>query len=204
MSAPGTPIPAGWYPDPQDPAVGRYWDGTAWTDLRHLPGQPQPIPKAPPGTDGNTAWVWIIIGIQFLPLILLLLVPWGSMFAYDLDDPYAASTSSLALFASPFYWAAILSSYAVYGLSVFFAYRDRVELLRRGVPKPFHWAFGFINPAVYTIGRSVVVHRRTGRGHAPLWAEIAYIVLSFVVSGYIVVQMLVGMSSLFEQLSRFS
>lgn len=23
--------PAGWYPDPQNPAVSRYWDGSAWT-----------------------------------------------------------------------------------------------------------------------------------------------------------------------------
>jgi hypothetical protein len=24
------PSPAGWYPDPQDPAAWRWWDGTAW------------------------------------------------------------------------------------------------------------------------------------------------------------------------------
>lgn len=23
--------PAGWYPDPQNPTVSRYWDGSAWT-----------------------------------------------------------------------------------------------------------------------------------------------------------------------------
>jgi hypothetical protein len=202
MSVQGTPVPAGWYPDPQNPAVGRYWDGSAWTDLVHQPGQPQPIPKAPPGTDGNTAWVWIIIAIQFVPLLLLVFVPWGAIYDVDLDDPTAGMTSSLALFGSPFYWGAILTSYLVYGLSVFFAYRDRAELLRRGVPKPFHWAFAFINAPVYTIGRAVVVHRRTGRGHAPLWAEIGYIVASFVVTGVIVAQLLSGLAGLFEQISR--
>lgn len=24
-------VPAGWYPDPQNPAVKRYWDGMQWT-----------------------------------------------------------------------------------------------------------------------------------------------------------------------------
>lgn len=28
-------LPANWYPDPQDPAQLRYWDGTAWTEHRH-------------------------------------------------------------------------------------------------------------------------------------------------------------------------
>lgn len=28
----GPRAPAGWYPDPDDPGVIRYWDGTAWTD----------------------------------------------------------------------------------------------------------------------------------------------------------------------------
>ena len=31
---------AGWYPDPEQPGMNRYWDGSAWTDRR------QPIPDA--------------------------------------------------------------------------------------------------------------------------------------------------------------
>ena len=49
--------PAGWYPDPQNPAAQRYWDGTAWT-THTAPGQTayaqqqtgypqQPQPAAP-------------------------------------------------------------------------------------------------------------------------------------------------------------
>lgn len=205
MSVPGTPqTPAGWYPDPEVPGQGRYWDGAAWTPHVHAPGQPYPaaaLPSAPPGTDGNTPWVWTIIGIQLVPMILLLLVPWGSMFAFDLDDPYASSTASLAIFTSPFYWLAALSGWVVYGLSAFFAYRDHVELTRRGVVRPFHWAFAFIGAAVYTIGRSVVVHARTGKGHAPLWAEIAVIVLGFVVGGVVLAIVFGGMADLFAELS---
>lgn len=32
--------PAGWYPDPQNPAAQRYWDGTAWTQQTTAPGAP--------------------------------------------------------------------------------------------------------------------------------------------------------------------
>jgi hypothetical protein len=38
--------PAGWFPDPEDPANLRYWDGTAWTEHRH-PAQPADVPVAP-------------------------------------------------------------------------------------------------------------------------------------------------------------
>ena len=35
-------IPAGWYPDPQNPAAQRYWDGAAWT--QHAAGRPRGTP----------------------------------------------------------------------------------------------------------------------------------------------------------------
>lgn len=39
--------PAGWYPDPEDSAQSRYWDGNAWTEQRS-PASPPPAPPAPP------------------------------------------------------------------------------------------------------------------------------------------------------------
>lgn len=181
-----TVIPPGWYPDPENPAHGRFWNGAEWTDVRHIPGEPLPFAppiKAPAGTDWNTPWIWLIIGLPLLPMVFLLLVPWGSLFDFD---PSAATPAEgmggmAAVFLSPFYWLSIVLSYGIYGLSVWFAFRDMRELAARGVPKPFHWAFAFIGGLVYTIGRSVVVTRRTGRGHAPMWAEIGVVVLSIVV-----------------------
>jgi hypothetical protein len=44
----GTNIPAGWYPDPDDPAQQRWWDGVQWTENRapaagaSAPGAEQP------------------------------------------------------------------------------------------------------------------------------------------------------------------
>jgi len=204
MSAPGTPTtPAGWYPDPQNPAQGRFWDGAAWTELRHQPGTPFPAGpelKAPAGTDWNTPWVWLIVALPVVPQLLLLFVPWGSMFDIDVraTNPYDGMANSFALFLSPFYWGAVVLGWIFYGLCVFFAFRDVTELTARGVPKPFHWAFAFLSPIVYTIGRSVVVHRRTGSGHQPIWAEVAAILVSIGVLVAIMVMMVAGMSDLMQ------
>jgi len=52
MSEPTPPASADWYPDPQDPAQERYWDGIAWTgDVRSPEGSamiPPPPPPPPP------------------------------------------------------------------------------------------------------------------------------------------------------------
>ncbi|HWH97443.1 MAG TPA: DUF2510 domain-containing protein [Pseudolysinimonas sp.] len=203
MSAQGTSSPAGWYPDPENPARGRYWNGITWTDLHHTPGQPFPAgaePKAPAGTDGNTPWIWLIVGLPVLPMMLLLFVPWGSAFDIDVNspDPYPGLSGMYDLFLSPFYWGAILLNYLVYGLTVFFAFRDMKVLTARGVPRPFHWAFAFIGGIVYAIGRSVIVVRRTGTGHAPIWAEAAVLLFSVVVTVVIVAAMFSGMANLFR------
>jgi hypothetical protein len=201
MSSPASPTPAGWYPDTQVAGQNRYWDGAAWTHLTHVPGQPLPAGpplKAPPGTPWNTSWIWLIIFLPLLPTFLLLFVPWGSI--YDIDptasNAYEGTRGIFDLLLSPFYWAAIVLSYVVYGLVVFFAFRDYKELAGRGVPRPFHWAFAFIGGVVYAIGRSVVVHRRTGDGHQPIWAEIGAIAVSLAMTIYILVVMFSGLADL--------
>lgn len=205
MSTPGTTVPAGWYPDPENGAQGRYWDGAAWTDVRHVPGQPYPAvppPKAPPGTDGNTLWIWLIIFVPLIPSLLLLFVPWDRAFVFDPAAPTAAEGigGMVDVFLSPFYWAAVLLGYVTYGLCVVFAYRDMRELAARGVPKPFHWAFAFIGGVVYTIGRSVIVKRRTGRGRAPLWAEIGVLLVSIAIVVWVEVVIFTSMSDMFRMM----
>ncbi len=53
MSGEGTApqsVPAGWYPDPADPAGKRWWDGARWTnDVQAAPSAPQ-APAASPVT----------------------------------------------------------------------------------------------------------------------------------------------------------
>lgn len=38
--------PSGWYDDPEQPSILRYWDGSAWTD-RTNPKAPMPAPQPP-------------------------------------------------------------------------------------------------------------------------------------------------------------
>ena len=183
-----TNTPAGWYPDPADATQIRWWDGTQWTDQRSAPYTLDTTAQlgAPEDTQVNTAWIWLIVVLPLLPSLGLLSVDWGSMF--DFSDP--SGMNSLAVLASPGYLFAAIGGPVTYGLCVWFAYLDWRELDRRGVPRPFHWAWTFLYSVVYVIGRSVVVRRRTGHGSAPMWAAIASIVLSFVFAIYLVIVMM--------------
>ena len=85
-------------------------------------------------------------------------------------------------------------------MSAWFAYLDWRELGRRGVPKPFHFAWVFLSSGVYPIGRSVVVRRRTGKGIAPMWVAIGTLVFGLALGIYVTG---VIMTALFEQLAAY-
>ena len=44
--------PANWYPDPQNPTLQRYWDGSAWTEHTAPAAGPATGPAAPAATSG--------------------------------------------------------------------------------------------------------------------------------------------------------
>lgn len=203
-----TTTPAGWYPDPEDATRSRWWNGAQWTEHRSAPAVAAPYAavsysataadlKAPEGTEWNTAWIWLIVLLPLIPMIGLFSIDWGSLI--NLNDP--TGMSSLAFLVSPGYLVASVGGWVVYGLCVWFAYLDWRELGRRGVPRPFHWAWTFLSSAVYAIGRSVVVRKRTGRGIAPMWATIATLVISFGAAIYI---MAVVMAAVFDAVSTLS
>lgn len=187
MTAP----PPGWYPDPAQPATLRYWDGGAWTPHRQTAVPPVGrAAAAPPGTSWNTVWIWLVVLMIALPLLSLVtpsVSGWDDLFgARAAGAPFVTDLGELA---------AQVLGYVVYGLAVFFAYRDHRALRERGVPDPFHWAWAFLTP-VYPIGRSVVVVRRIGRGWAPLWATVAALALLLVYAGMIVLVLLTAMADL--------
>jgi len=178
-------VPPGWYPDANAPGGQRWWDGAAWTE--HTGQDPaqqfQPLeqPKAPAGTQTGTLWIWLVVVLPLVGLISFFLIDWkaylDSIIPTSLNsatNPYA----SLAIYTSPGYVISQVLSWLMYGLTVLFAALDFRELRKRGVPKPFHWAFAFIPwNLVYVIGRSVVARRRAGNGMAPLWVAVAIDVL---------------------------
>jgi hypothetical protein len=63
--------PAGWYPDPIEPSVLRYWDGAGWT--HHLQPAPQPIETAArPGWLTNRTALFVVIGLIVLATVAFL------------------------------------------------------------------------------------------------------------------------------------
>ena len=65
-----------------------------------------------------------------------------------------------------------------------FSWLDYRELGRRGVDRPFHWAWSFLSSAVYVIGRGVIVRRvAPRRGLVPIWVMIAVTGVSLIITG---------------------
>jgi hypothetical protein len=197
---------AGWYPV-EGTAQLRWWDGTQWTEYTKETAATHPyVPaaqlKAPDGTKTNTVWAFIV---GLLPLLTLALLPAyvssvaASMANISRNPADAAQLQSSALF-SPAYFAFVGVSFLTYALSVVFGYLDWRELKARGVPLPFHWAWGFLEaPLVYIIGRTVVVRRRARGSFAPLWVMIIATVVIFV--GSLVVS-LTALAPVFGEIAR--
>ena len=159
--------------------------------------------RAPEGTDPYTLWIWMILAIPVVQSLPILFIDWSSVIDASLADPTGLGAYSFLF--SPAYLVLIAVGWTGTGLMFWFAYLDWRELKRRGVPQPFHWAWIFltlaVSYAVYTIGRSVVVKRRTGHGSAPMWITIATIVAGFAVGTWITV---VIVQSLFDVFSMTS
>ena len=200
-------VPAGWYPAPEGGSRRRWWDGNQWTSNYEQPytqasgAAAAPLATAPAGTEPYTPWIWLIVVLPLVSIIALLFVDFGSLFRFDPYDSTSMLRSELALFTSPAYLLSVFGGLVSYGLSVLFAHFDVKELTRRQVPRPFAWPWAFLSPYVYTIGRSVVVNRRLGRGITPMWVSIALYAVSIIVSLVVVFSAMAGM---FADIAEFS
>ena len=200
-------VPAGWYADPSGTQQQRWWDGTRWTGhyapaaaaasapaAYSQPGYPQmsPVygqtyvpqrPQLAPGTRIYTVYIWLVVAVPFVTVVLLpFWNPFNGMSLTRTTNGYSSFGSSAA-FLGPMYFIIIGTGFITYGLTVLFAWLDSRDLSRAGVERPFHWAWTFLSPIIYIIGRSVIVRRvAPGRGLAPIWVTIGLYVLSFVVS----------------------
>lgn len=183
----------GWYPDPYGQAPLRWWDGAQWgAEVNGAPpvvpaGPPvryaEVRPPIPPETPVNTIWVWLVI---LLPLASLLLTaafnPIGGI--TNMIRDVGTTTDPLPNMASiytPAYFLSVAAGWVSYGLGVLFSWFDYRELTRRGVVRPFHWAWSFLLWQLYTIGRAVIVRRVSGgRGAALIWATIVVTAITLI------------------------
>ncbi len=157
-----------------------------WTERTHDPTQltnAATANRVAPGTRLTTAYIWVIATIPIVATIGLL----GFDFRqYMIDSISISSVGSSGVPQLPASYLGILAlnalSFVIYGVTVFMAFLDWRELGRRGLGRPFHWAWSFLGPMVYVIGRTVIISRRGGRDFAPLWVLIGVTVLGFVIS----------------------
>lgn len=70
---PTTTPPAGWYPDPSEPSVVRWWDGTQWTHHVQPAPQPEPVSSAPSWLNNRTAIAAVIGLVAILTGLFLVL-----------------------------------------------------------------------------------------------------------------------------------
>ena len=183
---------AGWYPDPTGAPGGRWWDGAQWTAHTLAPPvapRPVDVPPRPVDVPTNTVWIWLAIAASTLPLAwLLFLDPSGYISAtmraaHDAEAAFAASVAWMLQCLT-----VGLVSWVFVGAAILFSWLDWRELRRRGVPLPFHWAWALLalasaGLAVYIIGRTVVLRRRTvAGGWPPLWVWIGTVVFAVIVA----------------------
>ena len=128
-----TPIPAGWYPDPDGGPNMRWWDGGQWTDHR-APQQQRPEDlKAPAGTTTTpTISPFAIFTPGYFAAILLPFLGSVGTIVFSALDFRALSARGVA---RPFHWA-----WSFFVLAV--------------------QSYG---AAIYPIGRTIVARRRGAR-----------------------------------------
>lgn len=187
---------AGWYDDPAGSGQKRWWDGTQWSEHLHDPSLEvygvvaKPVVGA--GTPVYNALIWAIV---LLPLISI-----AAVASFDMTGYMVRTMNGVPSFDGSYLFLSLIG-WVIYLVSVLLAYFDWKRLGRDGYVRPFHWAWSFLSAPVYIIGRSVIVKRRSGRGLWPIWALIAVVVFSLVVS---TVKIVGALSVLFSNLQSFS
>jgi len=178
--------PPGWYADPSGAPQQRWWDGMQWNEAT----QPNPAPAyaygattpysyntpafaADSSINPNTPQVWAIAVVPLLVIVELAILFGLGLMTIDSIMQSGSGTTPVDV-------ADLILRVVGYAIVVVLAAFDHRELTRRGVERPFHWAFAFLG-IVYMIGRTVVVKRRTGRGLAPLFVWIGCWIVSVIV-----------------------
>lgn len=190
--------PAGWYPDPGEPDQLRWWDGTDWatdtvaptsSDAAPAPAASAasapakaPAPAAAATPRPGTVWIWAAVVASALPLYTGFLLD-GEAVARLFGAASAALTPAGWIVAG--LSLLVVVDLILVALAVLFARLDHRALRRRGIATPFAWGWAalafVVTLGVYVAGRTVVVHRETGRGLAPLWGWLIVTIVGLVV-----------------------
>lgn len=193
--------PAGWYPDPQNSALVRWWDGYRWAEAwQHASSAVvrRDIPT-------HTVWIWLVVLLPLTSLAALFLIDWRGFLEgairSSMQSPSVAESWMLSWSGGTLALTAL--GYAIAAAQILFAYLDWRALRLRGVQRPFHWAWILltllVSNGVYVIGRGVVLRSRTGSGLGPVWVWIAVNALGLVIGLVFAVVMITSVFAIFAQ-----
>jgi hypothetical protein len=129
-------------------------------------------------------WIWLVTVLPLSNSLLLFLLHPQPMFRASSigGSSNIVITDPFALLGGAMYFVVVGIGWLLTAVGIVFAWLDYRELRRRGVERPFHWAWSFLG-IVYTIGRSIVVRGvAAGRGLAPLWVAIGIYIASFAIA----------------------
>jgi hypothetical protein len=166
---------------PSAPSPDDFWAGrsaaTPYSNAAPYSGAPESL-AAPAGTSPYTPWIW---ALALLPLVntVVSIIQLPSIGAAIESATRSASSPPPA--APMVDLTSALLSLVLFGAAMLFTVLDWRALNRASVPRPFHWAWGFfmiVGAPVYMIGRSVVVRLRTGSGLAPMFINLALILVN--------------------------
>ncbi|MFV0374695.1 DUF2510 domain-containing protein [Microbacterium sp.] len=177
--------PAGWYPDPENASVLRWWTGTAWTaDRTPMPGvvpgavrspasvvpavvpraadgrtiPASTVPRPAEGVPTGTVWVYLATIVPLLGVVPPFFIDWEALFVGGASTALSSGLSGLYATVNLAWIGGTLIALVVGVGSVLFAWLDWRELSRRGIPKPFSWGFAAF---VFVLGIGVYVIGRT-------------------------------------------
>jgi hypothetical protein len=163
---------------PAAPAYGQQAPGQPYGQQPYSPqpyahagyaqqGPAAPPPRVPASTSPFTWAIWVLAALPVVSVVLALNVDYTSALEMSPRGPRPDALVASALSS--------LVQLLVWGGSVALAFVDWRDLTRRGIVRPFHWAWAFVPVVggVYLIGRSIIVRRRIEGAPAnalsPIW-----------------------------------
>src|SRR4051812_36382040 len=116
-------IPAGWYQDPSNASLKRWWDGTQWTEQVSAPYAQAEQQRAPEGTNGHTPWIWLNVALPVLGMIPLFFYDFSDYLRQSIEDPTGASSvqAQLSLYTQPAVLLGTALSWLIVAATIVFA-----------------------------------------------------------------------------------
>lgn len=93
----GQPMPPGWYPDNQNQALVRFWDGRQWTSQTAPARPPAPMGQPSPAATPNQRGRWRSLRLRTKVLLVVgALVAFGALMPDDDQEPVASDSQQNA------------------------------------------------------------------------------------------------------------